>query len=175
MGQGWGCECLQPLPVIRRPEAPAVPLPHPEMGRQWRCYAFMFLARVWVHISFPPGCSGTNGPQQSLLPGLWWVSPLQRLQDPFCHRARPLFCSGCCRTIMFLRDVPGFQLCLCVSLDEKSAGQGASHGWQQLCSLLCAPPGCGERDGAPSPLGGGSGSLGPFLVPGMALQRWRMG
>lgn len=124
MGQGWDCESLQTLKVIRRPEAPALPLLCPEMGKLWRCYASIFLAGVWVHIPFPPGYLWADEPWQSLLPGTWWVSAaslwgggllLQQHPEASRHRARPLLCNRCCRTVMFLCDVPGFQLCLCVS------------------------------------------------------------
>ena len=74
-GEGWGCECLQTLTVIRRPETPALPLLRPEMGKLWRCYASIFLAKVWVHIPFPPGCLRVDKPWQSLLLGPWCVSP----------------------------------------------------------------------------------------------------
>ena len=80
---------------------------------------------------------------------------------------------------MLLRDVPGFQLCLCVSLDEKSPGQGASDGWQQLRSLLCTPllasPGRWGEMGPLPTWGVGKVALGHSLVPGMALWRWRTG
>lgn len=62
---------------------------------------------------------------------------------------------------------------------KKSPGRGASNGWQQLCSLLCAPlpasPGCWGEMGPLPPRGVRKGSLGRFLVPGMALWRWRTG
>lgn len=153
MGQGWGCECLQAVKVIRKPEAPALPLLQAETGKLWRYYASIFLAGIWVRIPFPAGCSRADEPWQSLLPGTCWMSPAPMRGEGCCysgtqrHPHTGLGPSCAVAAMMWQTSSRAF-----VSLDEETAGRGASEAWQQLHCLYWLPPGTGERWG-PFPFG----------------------